>query len=106
MAGVLTCGSSLSRTFPARQLTLPSGLIGVALRLQLRGQFRSWALARTEFPFISPPEGFENHLLFFERPSGFCQLKFRHNAPWEATFFRQVIAPQRRSLLKADALFA
>lgn len=44
MAGLLTCGSSLPRTFPGG---CPVVLIEVAHRLQLRGQSRIWRLLAT-----------------------------------------------------------
>ncbi len=44
MAGLLTCGSPLPQTFPGY---CPVVLIGVAHRLQLRGQSRNWRLLAT-----------------------------------------------------------
>lgn len=54
MAGLLTCGSTLSRTFPDQR---SSGFIGVALRLQLRGQSRHWAkpAPRSLFSRVATP---------------------------------------------------
>lgn len=47
LAGLLTCGSTIWRTFPG----VPSGIPAVTRRLQLRGQSRNWARTRTAFPF-------------------------------------------------------
>ena len=44
MAGLLTCGSMLSRTFPG---VCPVVFVGVAHRSQLRGQSRIWRLLST-----------------------------------------------------------
>lgn len=57
MAGLLTCGSQLTRTFPN---CVSSGPIGVAHRSQLRGQSRIWCLTGQAAPcslFISSAFG-------------------------------------------------
>lgn len=54
MAGLLTCGSSWSRTFPDEWVQWS---FRGTRRLQLRGQLRHRALTRTAFPFQPTLEG-------------------------------------------------
>lgn len=51
MAGLLTCGSLLARTFPDPKS--PVVYLGVARHLQLRGQLWNWDKVPHHIPFSS-----------------------------------------------------